>query len=234
MKRTLILLTLLPTLCAADPCQNPRRSVSNGLVDLTPLFVWWSNATTFAEQSREWQKTNSPPPRPGPAWMRVKVIEVISHSVVSWVVIADIEERPGSERTAKVVLWHPPEAQYTRWVSLKQQSGQAVSYANTQSSSAAFKSDWAGKYNEDGNNLSGRAAAFKSGARSHTELPASRPVEPFSRPVEKKCLHGKDGQYGCSRRTCQDRAKIHMRTILTHDRRQTRIRTIHTGCFRST
>lgn len=108
----------------------------------------------FPTRSKSWQLTNSLPPRPMPAWVRLTVTEVLPDSrAMGWVANAKIEEQPGSNYTAKVFILHPPDAQYRRWLALTQRVKDGNAYIQGQTDVAASLRSSAEAYNQSGHRL---------------------------------------------------------------------------------
>jgi hypothetical protein len=82
----------------ASPLKEPKRSLSGGVVDLHPLFQWWTNHTG---------------PRPLTAWVHLTG-SIVGTNVYGWVLEGHAEQSERARAAApagghdKIILQHPP------------------------------------------------------------------------------------------------------------------------------
>lgn len=104
-------------------CRYPLRAFGNAAtVNLTPLFKWWSQHTTYGLANTDAVSTNS---RPLSAWHRITGNHV-GDAGSSWVVEAEIYTNPGVRIKARIMLKNPPIAEEQLFYSLKSELAAAV------------------------------------------------------------------------------------------------------------
>jgi hypothetical protein len=108
----LLFLSASLELAQANPLKSPRRTVNQYVVDLSPLFQWW---------------TNRAGPRPLQAWVHISG-EIIATNAWGWVLHAHIEDSARVNRspsphsgkgTANIILENPPWADLAEFEALK-------------------------------------------------------------------------------------------------------------------
>jgi hypothetical protein len=86
----------------------PLRVFGDTSLQLTPLIVWWDQATLARSTNvNDPAYTNQLPRRPLTAWFRITG-DYVQDAYAGWQINATIEDYPGHSRQAVIILGHPP------------------------------------------------------------------------------------------------------------------------------